>query len=70
MSSRHTVFTRYELARYKAQPDNDPNNVLAYSFSPINEPVQSIVAGRYLPPQLERGQLVRFGYNGIDIQKP
>ena len=45
MSSTHTVFTRYELARYKAQPDNDPNNVLAYFSSPINDTVHSIVVG-------------------------
>ena len=70
MSSRHTVFTRYELARYKAQPDNDPNNVLAYSFSPINDTVQSIVAGDTYLLSSNAVSSFRFGYNGIDIQKP
>jgi hypothetical protein len=70
MSSRHTVFTRYELARYEAQPDNDPNNVLAYSFSPINDTVHSIVAGDTYLLSSNAVSSFRFGYNSIDIQKP
>jgi hypothetical protein len=70
MSSRHTVFTRYQLARYKAQPDNDPNNVLAYSFSPINDTVHSLVVGDTYLLSANSVSSFRFGYNNIDVEKP
>jgi hypothetical protein len=70
MTSRHTVFTRYELARYEAQPDNDPDNVLAYSFSPINDTVHSIVVGDTYLLGANSVSSFRFGYNDINIQKP
>jgi hypothetical protein len=70
MTSNHTLFTRYELARYKAQPDNDPNNVLAYSFSPINDTMHSIVIGDTYLLGSNSVSSFRFGYNSIDIQKP
>jgi len=70
MSSRHTVFTRYEMARYKAQPDNDPNNVLAYFSSPINDTVHSVVVGDTYLLSANSVSSFRFGYNDIDIQKP
>ena len=70
MSSKHTVFTRYQLARYKAQPDNDPNNVLAYFSSPINDTVQSVVVGDTYLLSSNSVSSFRFGYNNINIQKP
>ena len=70
MTSNHTLFTRYELARYKAQPDNDPTNVLAYSFSPINDTMHSIVIGDTYLLGSNSVSSFRFGYNSIDIQKP
>ena len=70
MSSKHTVFTRYQLARYEAQPDNDPDNVLAYFSSPINDTVHSVVVGDTYLLGANSVSSFRFGYNGIDIQKP
>ena len=70
MSSRHTLFTRYELARYKAQPDNDPNNVLAYFASPIDDTVHSLVFGDTYLLSSRSVSSFRFGYNNINIQKP
>jgi hypothetical protein len=70
MSAKHTVFTRYQLARYKSQPDNDPNNVLAYSSSPIDDSVNSIAVGDTYLLSNNAVSSFRFGYNGIDIEKP
>ena len=39
------MFGRYQLAAVQSEPDNDPNNVLAYANGPIDDTVHSIVIG-------------------------
>jgi hypothetical protein len=69
-TQNHSMFTRYQLADYQAQPDNDPDNVLAYSFSPIDDTIHSIVIGDTYLLGSNAVSSFRLGYNQIDIQKP
>ena len=57
-SNSHSIFGRYQLAQYESEPDNDPNNVLAYANGPINDTIHSIVIGDTLLLGLEHRQYV------------
>jgi hypothetical protein len=45
MTNNHSMFGRYQMAKLTSEPDNDPNNVLAYANGPIDDMVHSFVAG-------------------------
>ena len=69
INSKHSVFGRYELANYLGQPDNDPNNVLAYSSAPINDMVHSFVFGDTYLLGANTVNSLRVTYNNSDIKK-
>lgn len=69
-SDNHTIFGRYQLADYQAQPDNDPNNPLVYSSSPIDDTVHSLVIGDTYVLGPSAVSSFRLSYNDADIQKP
>jgi hypothetical protein len=69
MNANHSLFARYELANYLGQPDNDPNNVLAYSSAPINDMVHSFVAGDTYLLGPNTVNSLRVTFNSSDIRK-
>ena len=57
-NNNHSIFGRYQLAQLTSQPDNDPNNVLAYANGPIDDTGPFVRRRRHLSARLEHGELV------------
>jgi hypothetical protein len=68
-SNSHSIFGRYQLAQYESEPDNDPNNVLAYANGPINDTIHSMVIGDTLLLGSNTVNTFRVTYNSADIRK-
>ena len=68
-SNTHSIFGRYELAQYGSQPDNDPNNVLAYANGPIDDTIHSLVIGDTYLLGANTVNSFRVTYNSADIRK-
>ena len=69
VNNSHSMFTRYQLAQYSSEPDNDPNNVLAYANGPIDDTVHSIVFGDTYLLGSNTVNSFRATYNSSDIRK-
>ena len=69
VSNNHSVFARYQLAQYGSEPDNDPNNVLAYANGPIDDTVHSVVLGDTYLLGPNTVNSFRATYNSSDIRK-
>jgi hypothetical protein len=68
-SNSHSVYGRYQLAQYGSQPDNDPNNTLAYANGPIDDTVHSFVLGDTYLLGSNTVNSLRVTYNSSDIRK-
>ena len=68
-NSNHSIFGRYQLAQYESEPDNDPDNVLAYANGPINDTIHSMVIGDTLLLGSNTVNSFRVAYNSADIRK-
>jgi hypothetical protein len=68
-SNSHSLWTRYELAQYNSDPDNDPNNVLAYANGPIDDTIHSLVIGDTYLLGANTVNSFRVTYNSADIRK-
>jgi hypothetical protein len=68
-SNNHSIFGRYQLARLTSEPDNDPNNVLAYANGPIDDRVHSFVVGDTYLPGSNTVNSFRATYNSSNISK-
>ena len=68
-NNSHSIFGRYQLAQYNAEPDNDPNNVLAYANGPIDDTIVSLVVGDTYLLGANTVNSFRATYNSSDIRK-
>ena len=68
--ANHQIYGRYQLAQYDSEADYEPSNILAYSSSPLNDTVHSVVAGDTYLFGSNAVNTFRIGYNDADIQKP
>jgi hypothetical protein len=68
-SNSHSIFGRYQLAQYEAEPDNDPENVLAYANGPIDDTITSLVVGDTHLFGSNTVNSFRVTYNSTDIRK-
>jgi hypothetical protein len=68
-TNSHSMFTRYQLAQYSSEPDNDPNNVLAYANGPIDDTVHSLVFGDTYLLGSNTVNSFRATFNSSDIRK-
>jgi hypothetical protein len=69
-ADNHQLFGRYQLADYQSEADYDPNNILAYSLSPLDDTVHSLVIGDTYLLGANAVSSLRIGINNADIQKP
>jgi hypothetical protein len=68
-SNTHSIFARYQLAQYDSEPDNDPDNVLAYANGPIDDTIHSLVIGDTYLLGSNTVNSFRVTYNSADIRK-
>jgi hypothetical protein len=68
-NNSHSIFARYQLAQYSSEPDNDPDNVLAYANGPIDDTVHSLVIGDTYLLGSNTVNSFRVTYNSADIRK-
>jgi hypothetical protein len=68
-NTSHSIFGRYQLAQYESEPDNDPDNVLAYANGPINDTIHSVVVGDTWLLGSNTVNTFRVTYNSSDIRK-
>jgi outer membrane receptor protein involved in Fe transport len=69
LTNNHSIFGRYQLAQYGSEPDNDPDNVLAYANGPINDTIHSVVIGDTSLLGSSTVNSFRVAYNSTDIRK-
>jgi hypothetical protein len=68
-NNNHSIFARYQMAKLTSEPDNDPNNVLAYANGPIDDMVHSLVLGDTYLLGANKVNSFRATYNKSDIRK-
>ena len=56
-NTNHSLFGRYQLARLTSEPDNDPNNVLAYANGPIDD--------MHVPSTTDGNSIVHFRLDDV-----